>query len=67
MDRFTCQHGHDVNADILRMYGVPQLVINEVRTQHELGMCVDLDTDNLLRRLMKEASELQPDRYKPLP
>lgn len=63
---FICQHGHSFDEEELQKQTVPKLVTNEGRIHHELGLCLELNTDQMIRDLMKQASELQPDRYKPL-
>lgn len=60
-----CQHGHNFDEEALRKDGVPDLVINEARTHHELGVCVQINTDQMVQDLMKVAREIQPDRFKP--
>lgn len=63
---FICEHGHAFDEEELQKLTVPSVVTNEARIQHELGLCVQLKTDETLRELMKNAAELQPHKYKPL-
>ena len=64
---YICEHGHAFDEELLQELGVPILVTNEGRKHHELGLCVKLNTDQMIRDLMRQASEVQPDRYRPLP
>ena len=60
---YICEHGHAFDEEALLADGVPFVVIDEARKHHELGLCVQLDTDNMLQGLMKQARELWPDKY----
>lgn len=64
---YICQHGHSFDEEELQKLTVPKLVTDEALKHHELGLCVELNTDQMIRDLMKQASEVQPERYKPLP
>lgn len=58
-----CQHGHNFDEAALAKEGVPSVMINEARNHHELGVCVELNTDQLVKDLMANARELWPEKY----
>ena len=63
---YICEHGHAFDEEILIAEGVPSVVIDEARKHHEFGVCIKLNSDQMLQDLMKQARELWPDKYKPL-